>query len=172
MFRTTIFLLLVQLFAAVSSAQDRAGAIGQFRSLNAAPGSLGTTTLPPDGRPWIVFIFKACCSPSDHAARWIVDAEKQFGDRIGIIGLNVDPGKSLPRVSNWLHTHQIEFPVVSDPTAQVAIAWGVIAPPAVVILDGQAHEIYRTMGYQPSYGHKLTAEIHELLKSNTTDDKR
>lgn len=151
------------LAASCALAQNRAGAIKQLRSLSAAPGSAEPTVLPPDGRPWVVFIFKACCAPADQAARWIVATQDEYGDRIGVLGLNVDPGKSLQKVPNWLRMRDIEFPVVSDPTSQAALSWGVIAPPTVVILDDQAHEVYRTMGYQPPYGERLTRELEKLL---------
>ncbi|MBZ0263079.1 TlpA family protein disulfide reductase [bacterium] len=149
-------------------AQDRSGAVKQLRSLSAAPGSVQPTVLPPDGRPWIVFIFKACCAPADQAARWIVNTQVVYGDRVGVLVINVDRGRSLQRVNNWIRSHNIKFPVVSDPTAQVAQSWGVIAPPTVVILDSTCREVYRTIGYQSSYGTRLRLEISHLLQDSTT----
>lgn len=166
--RITMFLLVIMIAGSLFS-QDRSGTVSQFRNLKAAPGSHISEILPPDGRPWIIFIFKACCTPADQAARWIVKATHQYGDSLGVIGLNVDRTRSMQRVKGWLKSHDITFPVYSDPTSQVSISWGVYAPPAVVILDREGVEVYRTMGYMSTYAETLDQKLDELLHPTLQD---
>ncbi len=156
-----LFLLVVTIHEGL--AQDRSSLIEQLHLLSPVPGSVEPDVLPTDGRPWIIFVFKACCSPAEHASRWIVDAQAQYGNRIGVLGINVDRSKRLQRVKNWLHAHDVQFPVLSDPTAQASLSWGVLAPPTIVILDGNANEVYRTIGYQAPYGATLTEKLETLL---------
>ncbi len=160
----SLILFTILLLVSTASAKDLSGAIKALGTLPAAPSSFKTEVLPPDGRPWVLIIFKTCCGSSDYAVKWMVDTQKEFGDRIGIVGLNVDPAKSLQGVPHWLRRHKVKFPVVSDPTSQTSAKFGVISPPAVIILDGKGDEVYRTLGYQRSYGKHLTDEIAKLLK--------
>ncbi|MCB2213620.1 TlpA family protein disulfide reductase [bacterium] len=154
--------------AATLFAQVRTGAMKQMLSLDPVPGSVKPTSLPPDGRPWIVFIFKACCAPADQAAGWVVDAEQRYGDRVGIVGLNVDRTRTIQKVPGWLHNRNVSFPVLWDATGQVSTqSWGVVAPPTVVLLDSTGAEVYRTMGYIPAYNDKLTAKLESLLSDET-----
>ncbi|MCB2200807.1 TlpA family protein disulfide reductase [bacterium] len=157
-------LVLISLVATTASAQDRAELIKQLRTLSAAPGSEDATRFPPDGRPWIVFIFKACCTPAEQAAKDIVEACDKYGDRIGVLGLNVDRPRTLQRLPTWLHMRQIDFAVLSDPTGQVARSWGVIAPPAIVVLDTLGREVFRTMGYHPLYRDRLYEAVDTFLR--------
>jgi AhpC/TSA family protein len=159
----SLILFTILLLVATASAKDLSGAIKALSALPAAPSSFEPEILPPDGRPWVLIIFKTCCGSSDYAAKWMVETQKEFGDQIGIVGLNVDPAKSLQGVPHWLRRHKVKFPVVGDPTSQTSAKFGVISPPAIIILDGKGSEVYRTLGYQRSYGAHLTSEMEALV---------
>lgn len=156
-------LLLLLTLPHSSIGQNRSGALSAFSRLSAAPGSEKPSTLSPNGKPWVVFIFKACCSPADQAAKWLVNTEKSLGDSVNFIGLNIDNPRTIQRVKNWLAVRTISFPVVRDPTGQAAVSWSVLAPPSVIILDINLNETYRTMGFMPSYGKQLEKELNKLL---------
>jgi hypothetical protein len=161
------FAILLALIAVQSGAQDRTGAIHALHQLDPSQGSVRPEVLPPDGRPWIVFVFKACCSPADQAADWVVEAHETWGNRAGIVGLNVDRTRTVQRVRGWLATQHIDFPVLWDPTGEVARAWGVIAPPSVILLDSTCTETYRTMGFIPSYNTTLDEKLTSLFEQSS-----
>ncbi len=159
--------IIVSSAAWYAQAQDRSALLDQTTALSPAPGAAAPEVALPDGNPMIVFIFKACCSPSDQAARWIVDFQEEYGDRVDVLGLNVDPPGTTSRIRGWLRARNVEFPVLHDPTGQTAVAWGVYAPPSVIILDADANEVFRTMGYIQSNSRELEEIVSNLLQNSS-----
>ncbi len=171
--RALLFSLAILFGVSTLFAQVRTGAMKQMLALDPVPGSEKPASLPPDGRPWIVFIFKACCAPADQAAGWAVEAGQRYGDRVGIVGLNVDRTRTIQKVPGWLHNRNVSFPVLWDATGQVSTqSWGVVAPPSVVLLDSTGTEVYRTMGYIPAYNDKLTTKLEDLLGDEAEEESR
>lgn len=93
-----------------------------------------------------------------------------YGDRVGIVGLNVDRTRTVGRVRGWLATHEVDYPVLWDATGQVAQTWGVIAPPSVILLDTSGVEVHRTMGYISGYDQALSKKLATLLRDEVTTD--
>ena len=142
--------------AAESEPPSIVGALDQFEPVS-EPYAL--TATPPDGRPWAVLIFKACCTVNAMAVKWTENLHEKYGDQIGFLGVTIDTDRSLPKALKWLKSKKVAFPVVWNPEGQAAKILKLRSTPLVVILDENGAEIYRSS----TLTGKATQEIETLL---------
>jgi len=130
-------------------------------------------TLPGDGRPWVIVIFKACCPTNQRAVRWALQTEKAFGDSVGVLGLNSDYARAISKVRPWLEANKVDFTVFQDPSHEVINALSIMAVPTIIILNSKGEEDFRSAGFFGGSGKVMEERLKKLLplSSPTTGDE-
>jgi hypothetical protein len=169
MMKLTLILLLVSIAA---NAQDYTSCFARLSSNDMIFANPREVKRPGDGRPWVVVIFKACCSSNNRAVRWALDTEKTFGDSVGVMGINSDYARALSKVRPWLSANKVDFTVFQDPSHEVINALSIIAVPTIIILNPKGEEDFRSAGFFGTGGKVMEEHLKKLLSfssSNTGD---
>ena len=164
---TLVLALLLILAQHAPLQSEETGPVRLLSHLSPVPGPSTTIHLPGQGKPCVLFIYKACCKPAEQAAHWANGAVDRYGERIDVVGVCVDPPRSIQHVPAWIKRQQVSFGSLADPTGEVARAWGVLAPPAILILDGRGTEVHRTMGFMNAYTTHLNRILDELVAGDS-----
>lgn len=123
---------------------------------------------PPDGRPWIIVIFKPCCAPNTMAVKWSASLEKQWGDSLGILGIDIDSPKSIGKVRSWMRGHGAIYPVLWDANHELRGVIGVKASPMVILLSREGSEVFRSSWFNWFDAKKIEEMIDIDLKKSGT----
>lgn len=63
--------------------------------------------------------------------------QEKFGSRLQIVGVNSNKQDSMTEIVNYVHLHDIKFPMLKDPGNRVADAFAAARTPEVFLLDQQ-----------------------------------
>ncbi len=66
-------------------------------------------------------------------------------------------------INQYLREHELDFPVIADPTGEIASAWGVRGVPTSFVLDGEGRVRFVTAGYTTGLGLRGRLWIADLL---------
>lgn len=124
------------------------------------PGSIGSTIEPfvlndyrgarHDSSQWtapeavvVVFLGVECPLAKLYAVR-LAELDAQYSDdRVQLVGINANTQDTLQEIAGYVRRHQIEFPVLKDPGAKVADAFGATRTPEAFVLDRGRKICYR-----------------------------
>lgn len=149
-------LLLPLLFAALGCAGPPSGAYeGEH-----APSVNGTTVDGRNaglssvaGKPAVMVFWASWCGPCRREAPLVAQLAADYGDRIGVIGVNAGEDAATARAAaEALH---MTWPVLLDVDGRISADYEVEALPTLLVLDKDGIIRYR--------GHELPSDIHRLL---------
>ncbi len=147
-------------------AQSPASRFANFAGVDVIFPDPDGITLPGDGRPWVIVVFKACCATNRRAIRWALDAEKTYGDSIGVLGLNSDYARAISKVKPWLQACKVDFTVLQDPSHEIINALSIMAVPTIIILNSKGEEDFRSAGFFGGSGKVMDEHLRKILSSS------
>lgn len=105
------------------------------------------------GRPAVVVVWGSWCPPCRAEAPVVVSAAREYGDRVGFVGINIrdastDQGRAFER------TFEVPYPSFYSPDGVALLSFpGTLGPnsiPSTVVLDDQGRVAAAVVGPLPS----------------------
>lgn len=157
---------------APASAEEPLAAMPDFRLNDAAGKELGLGDFDEADLVVVAFVGTECPLVRLYAPR-LARLAAEYGPRgVQFVGIDANVQDSAEKVADFVERHELDFPVLLDPDAAVADAFGAQRTPEVFVLDRSRHVRYRgriddqfSVGIQrPEVGrHDLARAIDELL---------
>lgn len=97
-----------------------------------------------DGRPLIVNFFASWCAPCRKETPLLARFYRSEHGRVLVVGLDENDAAGAARA--FVRAAGVTYPVGFDPSARVAIAYGVIAIPQTFFLNSSHHVVKRVYG--------------------------
>jgi thiol-disulfide isomerase/thioredoxin len=88
-----------------------------------------------DGKPTLLYFWATWCKACRKVQPKVSTFAEKYRGRIQVIGINIGGLDSVQAVSDYRKRNGITYPLLLDRTNQVADAYGVVAIPAVIVLD-------------------------------------
>lgn len=99
--------------------------------------------LPAD-RPSVLFFFAGWCGSCIPEATVLGQLQRELGDRVEIVAVDIDPGDSPEAIDEFLlAAGSPQYPVVHDTTDAIRAAYGVASLDVTVITDAAGTVVYR-----------------------------
>ncbi len=145
---------------AVAAAMPHAGDVAPAFDLPrvGAPGSMSLASL--HGKPVYINFFASWCAPCNEEAPSVQSLTKKYHSR-GLVTVGVDEQESPNKGLEFLKSHALTYPAVSDESGKMGEAYGIIAMPVHVFIgrDGKI-STYRTGEMEPA---EIEAAIQKIL---------
>jgi peroxiredoxin len=97
------------------------------------------------GKPTLLFFWATWCKGCRKVQPTVSTLAEKYKGRIQVIGVNTGGLDSVQAVSDYRKRNGISYPLLLDRTNQMAEAYGVVAIPAVIVLDRNGQIRYRDL---------------------------
>jgi len=97
------------------------------------------------GKPTLLFFWATWCKACRKVQPTVSTLAEKYKGRIQVIGVNTGGLDSVQAVSDYRKRNSITYPLLLDRTNQVAGAYGVVAIPAVIVLDRNGQIRFRDL---------------------------
>lgn len=102
------------------------------------------------------------CGPCRESFPWLGYMTQQYGNRrFVVIGVNVDHDR--PKAERFLAGTPASFPIVYDPTGDIATSFRVSAMPSAILLDRNGRVRYQHSGFTAARAGEYEDEVEKLL---------
>lgn len=146
--------VLVLATAAVHNSSGKASQAAPARDAQTAsgggPASLSVKTISgstfslPAGKPTVLFFMTGECTSCIEGARALDTIERQYGDRLAVLAVDMDPGATTAAVRAFAEAAgSPHYSFARDPDGRMVGAFGVRALDTVVIIDADGAVVYR-----------------------------
>jgi cytochrome c biogenesis protein CcmG/thiol:disulfide interchange protein DsbE len=117
----------------------------------AAAEAAGDGSLPPEltdrtGHPIYLDFWASWCGPCAQSFPWLNLMRERYGDRLTIIGVNLDVRPA--DAARFLQQHPASFKIVYDPDGRLAERYHLQGMPSSVIVDAQGRVLHRHEGFR------------------------
>ncbi len=117
------------------------------------------------GKVVIVDFWASWCAPCAKSFPVLDELQKKYGDKLVIIGVNVDEKKT--NMEKFLEKHAVSFTIVRDADQKLVAAAEPTTMPTSFVIDGTGKVCFLHNGFHGEDTHKeYLTEIESLLKSN------
>lgn len=113
--------------------------------------------------PRVIVIFESCCKPNQQAIRWAAATYSNYKNKIDFIGIDIVNSRKAANAKVWLVSRKVEFPVIWDPSHDLAKTFNTVLTPTIIILDEKSEECLSVQGFLPGYEVQLNNKIVEIL---------
>lgn len=113
-----------------------------------APQFSATTTagdqfeMPP-GKPAVIFFMAAWCLTCIPEAQALAEIHDEYGDKVSVLGVDVDPQMDLAMVGKFAQEADAEYGFIRDGDGTLAQALEVQALDTTVVLDAEGRIVFR-----------------------------
>lgn len=129
--------------APARNAQNASGAGVASAALSVKTVS-GSTFSVPAGKPTVLFFMTGECASCVEGARTLDAIERQYGDRLAVLAVDMDPGASTAAVRAFAESAgSPRYSFARDPDGRMVGALAVRALDTVVITDANGAVVYR-----------------------------
>jgi peroxiredoxin len=97
------------------------------------------------GKPTLLFFWATWCKGCRKVQPTVSTLAEKYKGRIQVIGVNTGGLDSVQAVSDYRKRNGISYPLLLDRTNQMAEAYGVVAIPAVIVLDRNGQIRFRDL---------------------------
>jgi peroxiredoxin len=97
------------------------------------------------GKPTLLFFWATWCKGCRKVQPTVSTLAEKYKGRIQVIGVNTGGLDSVEDVSDYRKRTGITYPLLIDRTSQVSGAYGVVAIPAVIVLDRNGQIRFRDL---------------------------
>jgi thiol-disulfide isomerase/thioredoxin len=111
----------------------------QFSAVTTA----GTSFTLPSGRPTVVFFMASWCLSCVAEAQALGRLQEEHGDRVTILGVDVDPRDTLPTVRQFAAEAGVDYGFVRDGDGTLTQALDVRALDTTVVTDRNGRIVFR-----------------------------
>lgn len=99
-----------------------------------------------EGRIVYVDFWASWCSPCRRAVPWLNAMQRKYGNSaFTIVGVNLDEDRNAANA--FLGEHAVAYPVVFDPSGELARYFEIKGMPSTIILDTAGKELARHVGF-------------------------
>jgi cytochrome c biogenesis protein CcmG/thiol:disulfide interchange protein DsbE len=113
------------------------------------------------GRPVVINFFASWCVPCRQEAPGLAQLARKFGARVQVLGISIDdkrPG-AMAFVSHFHWT----WPIVFDPSDNLAYQYGLVGKPTTVVVDQQGRIAWQHAGKIGA--HPVEQVLQSLLRT-------
>jgi thiol-disulfide isomerase/thioredoxin len=130
--------------AATGATADSGAEVGTLVPPVTATALQGQRVVVPAGKPTALFCFAGWCSTCLPEARALDRLEREMGDRVSVVAVDVDPSDDAQTIQRFLRSAgDPRYPVVHDKDGALVRAFGVTALDVTVITDAGGSVVYR-----------------------------
>jgi len=104
----------------------------------------GLVMLPTGDRPFLIVAFRTCCPSNKMALKWAAERKNEFGDSLGVLAFAVENPRQAKKVMSWVKALNLNYPVTVPESPDLRAATGIMATPAIILLDRKGVEVLRT----------------------------
>jgi thiol-disulfide isomerase/thioredoxin len=122
--------------------------------------------LPPElasakGQVLYLDFWASWCGPCARSFPWLNQMHERYGDRITIVGVDVDTDRAA--ADRFLAAHHAEFAILFDPSGALAERYQLKGMPTSLIVDRQGHVLHRHEGFRESERADYEAAIAQAI---------
>ena len=132
-----------------------------FAGLASATGSLDLTDYR--GKVVLVDFWASWCEPCRQSFPWLNDMQTKYGDRLVIIGVNVDPERADAK--RFLAQVPAHFQLIYDPAGELAAEYDVMGMPSSYVFDTAGKLVDKHIGFRKGSRAEREAQLRDLLTS-------
>lgn len=110
------------------------------------------------GKVVLVDFWASWCEPCRHSFPWLNEMQAKYGDRLVVIGVNVDRERAA--ADRFLKQVPARFDVIFDPNGELAAKYEVMGMPSSFVFDTSGTLVEQHIGFRQS----LRVEREEQLR--------
>jgi cytochrome c biogenesis protein CcmG/thiol:disulfide interchange protein DsbE len=115
------------------------------------------------GKVVLVDFWASWCEPCRHSFPWLNEMQTKYGDRLFIIGVNVDPERA--DANRFLAKVPAHFQVIYDPAGKFAAKYDLIGMPSSYLFDTSGTLVDTHIGFSKALTAEREARLQKLLTS-------
>jgi cytochrome c biogenesis protein CcmG/thiol:disulfide interchange protein DsbE len=113
------------------------------------------------GKVILVDFWASWCEPCRHSFPWLNDMQAKYGDRLVVIGVNVD--RERADANRFLTEVPAHFKMIYDPTGEIASQYDVMGMPSSYLFDTTGKLVYKHIGFRKTQRTEREAQLRTLL---------
>lgn len=117
------------------------------------------------GKVVLLDFWASWCEPCRHSFPWLNEMQAKYGDRLVVIGVNVD--RERRDADRFLTQVPAHFQVVYDPTGELATRYEVMGMPSSYVFDASGTLVDTHIGFRKGARAEREAELRKLLGSTS-----
>ena len=115
------------------------------------------------GKVVLVDFWASWCEPCRHSFPWLNEMQAKYGDRLVIIGVNVD--RERADAERFLAEVPAHFRMIYDPTGDLASRFDVMGMPSSYVFDTSGRLVDKHVGFRKAQRIEREAQLRDLLTS-------
>lgn len=144
----------------------RAGACAVLLLALSLYATSGRTAEPLDlaqhrGKVVLVDFWASWCEPCRHSFPWLNEMQAKYGDRLVVIGVNVD--RERADASRFLAQVPAHFQIVYDPAGELAAKYEVMGMPSSYVFDTSGTLVDKHIGFRKGLLDERETQLQKLL---------
>jgi thiol-disulfide isomerase/thioredoxin len=114
------------------------------------------------GKVVYVDFWASWCGPCKQSFPWLDNLVREYASRdFVVVGINVDKNRDL--AERFLNDFHAEFPIVYDPTGELATAYKVAGMPSGILIDRAGHVRFQHAGFSEKQKGLYEEQLQSLL---------
>ena len=113
------------------------------------------------GKVVLVDFWASWCEPCRHSFPWLNEMQAKYGDRLVVIGVNVD--RQRADAERFLTQVPAQFEVIYDPNGELASRYDVMGMPSSFVFDTSGTLVDQHIGFRKSMRVEREEQLRKLL---------
>ena len=113
------------------------------------------------GKVVLVDFWASWCEPCRHSFPWLNEMQAKYGDRLVVIGVNVD--RQRADAERFLAQVPAQFEVIYDPNGALASRYDVMGMPSSFVFDTSGTLVDQHIGFRKSQRVEREEQLRKLL---------
>ena len=113
------------------------------------------------GKVVLVDFWASWCEPCRHSFPWLNDLQSRYGDRLAIVGVNVD--RQRADADRFLKQVPAHFHIVYDPAGELAAQYELIGMPSSYVYDQSGTLVDTHVGFRIASRSEREAQLQKLM---------
>jgi thiol-disulfide isomerase/thioredoxin len=118
------------------------------------------------GKVVLVDFWASWCEPCRHSFPWLNEMQAKYGDRLVIIGVNVD--RERADAKRFLSQVPAQFQLIYDPAGELATQYEVMGMPSSYVFDTSGKLVDKHIGFRKALRVQREAQLRQLLTPLST----
>jgi cytochrome c biogenesis protein CcmG, thiol:disulfide interchange protein DsbE len=115
------------------------------------------------GKVVLVDFWASWCEPCRHSFPWLNEMQAKYGDRLVIIGVNVD--RERADAKRFLTQVPAQFQLIYDPAGELAAQYDVLGMPSSYVFDTAGKLVDKHIGFRKALRAEREAQLRQLFTS-------
>jgi thiol-disulfide isomerase/thioredoxin len=113
------------------------------------------------GKVVLLDFWASWCEPCRHSFPWLNEMQAKYGDRLVVIGVNVDSERA--EANRFLAQVPAHFQVIYDPAGELAARYDVMGMPSSYLFDTSGTLVDKHLGFRKALRAEREAQLRKLL---------